>query len=269
MEFLDEMARFVSMVADGQATTLILLGDGGLGKSFTVVKTLARKELVPDRDYVCINSYATPLEFYNLVYKHNDKKVIVCDDCEGLLSNKRGQSILKSMTWAPDGERITSYATTSGARKAPDRYVVKPRFILCLNEIPKDPVFRAMATRCIIYRVDLTYEQKVQLLREIGVTNNIDIEIVEFIISNLGRISNNLNIRTLIKAKQVYDYDREHWKDMVLELLKPDSVANLISQLNCSQIPVEEQARAFMEKTGMARSSFFNYRKKLGITGGL
>lgn len=266
MEFLEEMARFVGLIADGQANALILLGDGGFGKSWTVVKTLAQKGFVPDRDYVGINAYATPLEFYNFVYIHNDKRIISCDDVEGLLHNKRGVSILKSMLWSAEGDRIVSYETTSKARKAPEKYIVKPRFILCLNEIPKDPTFRALATRCMIYKVDLTYEQKVQLIREIGARNSIEGELVDFIVDNLGRISNNLNIRTLIKSKQVYDYDREHWRDMVLELLKPDSIAALISQLNTTGLSVEAQVREFIAKTGMARSSFFNYRRKLGIT---
>jgi len=95
---LDVVRDRVRQVAAGHATGFILSGPGGLGKSFTVLKTL-REE---DADHVVLNTHMTAKGLFQ-VLAENSHRIIVMEDMEHLFNNKQAAGVIRSALWSQAG----------------------------------------------------------------------------------------------------------------------------------------------------------------------
>ena len=84
----------VKVVGRGHAHGLMVVGPGGVGKSFTVIETLANDGKVEGQDFIRIPGYSSPAALYNNLHEYNGK-VIVFDDCDSIFSDPTGLNILK------------------------------------------------------------------------------------------------------------------------------------------------------------------------------
>jgi len=90
-EFLE---KFTSMVISNVTASLLLCGEGGIGKSHTVFNQIEKENLVKDEDYIVIKGYSTPKALYATLYEHKNK-LIVFDDCDSVLMDSTSLNILK------------------------------------------------------------------------------------------------------------------------------------------------------------------------------
>lgn len=266
------LKKYVEMVGKGYATSLLLEGRGGIGKTYEVLKTLGEC----DTDYVFINSYSTPLEFYQLLYENHDR-VIVLDDFEGVLSSKVGTSILKSALWSATDKRIVSYYTTSEKCTVPHTFEFSGRIIFCLNSIEDNPELRALVSRTLYYKLDFPLEDIKRIIMAIanGDTTKTQLDrenrvkVAQFIIENSNEATKDLNLRTLIKAFWAYEYatkESTDWQDLVLKMLEADEEKALILELKQSCATIEDMAKEFTRRTGRSRRTFYRLKREMGLS---
>jgi hypothetical protein len=89
-EFLQDLT---SMVVCGVTPSLIVTGEGGLGKTHTVNSTIQQGGMQPS-EYTTFKGYSTARGLYNTLFDHNGK-LIIFDDCDSVLEDKIAVNILK------------------------------------------------------------------------------------------------------------------------------------------------------------------------------
>jgi len=104
------VTQLVSMVADSVQPSAIITGEGGLGKTYTVIKTLEAKGYTDISDlaefqvgvtlnmkkcFTTVKGYSTAKGLYRTLFENN-KSIIVFDDCDSVLKDPIALNLLKS-----------------------------------------------------------------------------------------------------------------------------------------------------------------------------
>ena len=104
-QFVEQM---VSMIASGLMPSVVITGEGGLGKSYTVMKALDSNGLVNLTDlamfeagtkvnlkkaYRVIKGYSTAKGLYRTLYESNGMTVVF-DDCDSILKDDVARNLL-------------------------------------------------------------------------------------------------------------------------------------------------------------------------------
>ena len=94
-----DLNDFIEGVIAGVHRSAVIYGPPGLGKTHTVTAALASAGKVDGTDYVIVRSHATPLQLYQILYfMRQAGKIVVLDDCDGVLTNEIGLNIVKAAT---------------------------------------------------------------------------------------------------------------------------------------------------------------------------
>ena len=257
---------YTRIIARGHASGLLVEGPTSCGKSYQISKVLTQ-EMDPS-EFKVMSGYTTILQFYNDLYINREKKVIFIDDLSGIFQTNKGQSLLKSVLWSVGSDRIVSYSTTSKLITAPPTFKLEAGLIFCLNSTPKGPDWDALIARCLHYELSFTYRVMVKLIFKVAlkpwdkIPRENRLEIAQYIKDNSSEATV-VNLRTLIKAFQIYTYTQDRWKPLVLEMLKPDQTLQYVKELVDSSEPINDQVKKFKETCGMSRRSFFRLKKSL------
>jgi hypothetical protein len=67
---------YVKVVARKLSNGLMVVGPGGIGKSYTVTDTIKKEKLKEGQHYVKIRGYSSPLALYNSLFEYSDKLVV-------------------------------------------------------------------------------------------------------------------------------------------------------------------------------------------------
>ena len=211
-EFIE---RMVLLIARGKATSLIITGSGGLGKTHTVFSTLAENDLVEDEDYIVVRGFSTARAVFNAL-KENKDKIIVFDDCDSVLDDKVSVNLLKGALDTTK-KRTVSWLTADDSDRAFD---FEGHIIFVSNKELCD-IPQPLLSRALFVDVTMTPDEKIQRLRTIirNVRPDIDMEykteILDLMESLKTRIQD-LNIRTFIKAVDLRtgETNDPNWKKM-------------------------------------------------------
>ena len=261
------------MVGDGINNSLILKSNGGLGKTYMLLKTLNEMGLKNGKDYVYMNSYSTPLSFYEFLY-HNKDRLIILDDFEGVLNNNIGVSILKSALWSATSDRSVHYLTTSDKLIVPNQFTFKGRIIFCLNNgLGNDAERKALQSRALFYEINFSYQDTMKVIYGIAkqpykdLTDEERLGIAEYLKEKTDETTDSLNFRTLIKAFDIRVYCKkfrvEDWESLVDDLLRKDETLAVAKQLIMSKLTIGQQINQFYDLTGRSRRTYFRLKKKL------
>ena len=259
--------QFSKMVGLEKAEALVIKGKQGIGKTFNCIKSLQEIK----RNFVVITSFLTPLELYHLLYQYKEGYTLIFDDCS-LFQNKYNQSILKSATFSPTGTRIIRYLSSTPKLKVPSSYIFKSTLIFCINQIPKlDEDFKAILDRCLFYNLELNKNEILKLMAELvklPYKKLTEIErkgIFKFIQENSNLCD--ISLRTLAKLYAFYDFDKENWEKMALEILKPDEelkiVGELLEKYKCQEYPVKFACQEYIDLGHGSRADFYRKKKRL------
>ena len=94
-----DLNDFIEGVISGVHRSAVIYGPPGLGKTHSVSGALARAGKIENTDYVVVRSHATPLQLYQILYfMRQAGKIVVLDDCDGVLTNEIGLNIVKAAT---------------------------------------------------------------------------------------------------------------------------------------------------------------------------
>lgn len=215
--FLENM---VGMVVKKTAVSMIITGEGGLGKTFTVMKSIKSRDLVEEYDFVVIKGYSTPKGLYRTLYENSDK-LIVFDDCDEVLKDPTAKNLLKGALDSYD-ERKISWITNRELLDCPSEFEFTGRIIFISNLTP-ERIEQAILSRSMSIDLSMTAEVKIERMRNIlpKIMPDVEIGIKEEcleLLNNNKQYCQDLNFRTLMKiiSMRTDPDNSEDWKDMAI-----------------------------------------------------
>ena len=192
----------------------ILKSPAGLGKTYNVIMHLEENGFKVGIDYMLFSGHITPMELYKTIYRNNGQ-IIIIDDIEDLLSSMVSRDILKTATYSPFNQRITTWRS-SRLRGYPSEFEVLSKFILMLNNIPNKEKNKPIVSRAYFYELNIPNKDKIKIMYEIAQAKKIPKEIVDYI---KGKVNTNLDFRILEKVAVYYSLGFD-WKKQVDIILK-------------------------------------------------
>lgn len=230
--FVETMVR---MIAQKDTVSSVITGRGGLGKTFTVRKTLEDCGLM-DMNYLeqnapvgsrinrakayrFIKGYSTAKALYRALYDNNNC-VIVFDDCDSIQGDKTAKNILKSALDSYDKRIIYWNAETKGDDDLPRSFQFDGKVIFISN-MEMEKIDGAIRSRSMTVDLTMSYPQMIDRMKHLM---SLDTFLPDFdqdiknesmaLVQSLGTRIKDLNLRTLITVCKIRANGEENWKDM-------------------------------------------------------
>ena len=238
---------------------LILKGEAGWSKSYSTEKYLTDKKI----DYAHINSYTTPLQFYNLLHTYKDKQVIVIDDTHGMGDSKI-LAMLKGACWGLlNNKRKVSYHTTAKEFEKlalPETFDLNANIILIMNNEIQG--FEPIIDRGVMIEFRFSFEDKMAILESIQEEAGIEQEVIDYMKWNCSEATRNLSIRSAVTLSRLAqnNFDLHLFADEILAL-DGEKYAILDLVQKCNRI--EDACKEWIQLTGKSRRTFFYYYAKM------
>jgi len=207
-ERFDFIEKFTTLCVKGVIPSLIITGSGGLGKTFTVLKTLEKLKLKEDTigsvdgDFVFIKGYSTARNVYKTLY-YNRTKVVIFDDCDASFKDPIGAAIFKAALDS-GSRRIIDWGSDSKEESdVPPRFEFLGKVIFISNlEMYKFP--QPIVSRSMLTDLTLSLEEKVDRIEfifneEKQYEEEDKTEVLEFIRKNMDKFKD-LNVRSAFNA---------------------------------------------------------------------
>ena len=214
------LSDLTSMVVNNVTPSLIVTGEGGLGKTHSVTETIKSEGLFTD-DYVFFKGYSTARGLYNTLYDNNGK-LIIFDDCDSVLEDKVAINILKSALDSYDKRTITWMSKMNKNDEYPQQFDFTGRIIFISNK-KKDSIDSAILSRSLTVDLTMTGDEKIQRMASIighilpDTTLDIKVDALDFLKENKDHP--NVNMRTLIMISKMRQCNPDGWKQMAEYML--------------------------------------------------
>jgi hypothetical protein len=245
-ERFEFLADFVDMVATRTIPSVIVTGEGGLGKSHTVMKALRaagmrdKNDLVLSSDeelseeeedaqeqelfnrkdiFTVVKGYASSAGLYRTLYE-NRNKIVVFDDADSILKFPDAVNLLKGALDSYD-RRIISWNTERQGEDAPPRSFEFKGGIIFISNMSKHKIDGAVRTRAMNVDLSMTRAQIIERMRQI-------IDDGEFLADYSAEHKNDalnfiaehahdhnvhtINLRTLISITKIRAAKPNNWK---------------------------------------------------------
>ena len=209
------------MVISGSTPSLLVLGEGGLGKTHTVTETI--KELnLEDNDWVTFKGYSTARGLYNTLFDHNGK-LIVFDDCDSVLEDKVALNILKSALDSYETRQITWMAKMTKSDEYPNQFNFTGRVIFISNK-DRSKIDGAILSRSLTVDLSMSPQEKIERMSFIlprilpKVPLDVKVDALNFLDQN--KVSAQLNLRTLIMVSKIRRQFPDTWQDLATYMIQ-------------------------------------------------
>lgn len=281
-EQLETLAHLVRITARRGSFGLFIHGAAGLGKTQTVLRTLAQEHIRPE----ILNSHCTPLSLYEKLSVNPDA-TFVLDDCDTLYGNLASLGILRSALWASyQGKRTVTYNSTQSS--LPQSFTFDGRIIFIANKIPRNnTAFEALLGRVDVFELRATNDDVLNAMRHLAVegfeslTARECLEIVEFLADYRGTRPLSLRLLEPSYRKAIYaKLAAVDWRSLVRtqldQLGKGETECVLVDDAGSARTAfdhaleaypdsVKDQLDMWCRTTGLSRASFFRLKKRLGF----
>lgn len=223
----------VTMLCKGAQPSVIITGPGGLGKSYTVTKTLEAngfKDMsildesfevgtkTAKNKFVVVKGYSTPKGLYRLLYENKDG-VIVFDDCDSVLKDPVSLNLLKGALDSYS-RRIISWRADIKDEDLPTTFEFKGRVVFISN-LASTQIDQAIITRSMAVDLSMTTQQKVERMRFIlqsgefmPTTNKQFKDDAIALIEELQDKVKELSLRTLIQVTKIRANAGANWRNL-------------------------------------------------------
>ena len=216
-EFLNDLT---SMVVNKETPSIIVSGDGGLGKTHSVLQTVEQFGLQPV-EWVHFKGYSTPRGLYNTLYDNNGK-LIIFDDCDSILDNSTSLNILKSALDSYESRKISWMAKMNKSDEYPQQFEFTGRIVFISNK-SKESIDGAVISRSLVVDLTMTPDEKIQrmeyILPNILPTYSMQIKLDALNLLNdikdtNSKIGDKLNLRTLIMVSKMRKSFPDNWENL-------------------------------------------------------
>jgi len=233
--FVEQM---VDMIVQKTLPSAVITGEGGLGKSYTVLKSLEKNgftnltdlanfaigsKVNKSKSYTVVKGYSTAKGLYRTLFENNGM-VIVFDDCDSILKDDVAKNLLKGA--------LDSYSKRYISWNADMRDDDLPRSfeftgsIVFVSNMALDKIDQAIRTRSLVVDLSMTEAQKLERMEVIAKSDEFLPEVnaiskglaLDFLKSNLGKIPN-MSLRSLIAVTKIANTGNPQWKDLAKYVL--------------------------------------------------
>ena len=219
----------VSMVAKGVQASAVITGEGGLGKTFTVLKVLKEEGFQDLNDaeigstgkncFIQIKGFSTAKNLFRTLYDNNDA-VIVFDDTDSILKCPISINLLKAALDSYDRRIITWGAETKGDDELPRSFEFTGRVIFISN-LDQNKIDQAIRSRSMLIDLSMTLDQKIERMLALTEDENFmpeysleeKLDALEFISDN-KESAREISLRSLITVAKLRAHGNENWKDL-------------------------------------------------------
>ena len=229
--------KLVNMVASGVQASAVITGEGGLGKTFTVTKTLESAGYKDISDlaefevgtiinarkcFTMVKGYSTAKGLYRTLFENN-KSIIVFDDCDAVLKDPVALNILKSALDSY-GKRIISWNADMRDDDLPRSFNFEGRVIFISN-MEQDRIDQAIRSRSMMIDLSMTTDQKIDRMEHIAKSDEFlpeyDASIKKDALALIREIQadcKEISLRTLIAVCKVRAINKDY-KDLATYML--------------------------------------------------
>jgi hypothetical protein len=233
--FVEQM---VDMIVQKTLPSAVITGEGGLGKSYTVLKSLEKNgftnltdlanfeigaKVNKAKSYTVVKGYSTAKGLYRTLFENNGM-VIVFDDCDSILKDDVAKNLLKGA--------LDSYSKRYISWNADMRDEDLPRSfeftgsIVFVSNMALDKIDQAIRTRSLVVDLSMTEAQKLERMEVIATSDEFLPEVnaiakglaLEFLKSNVNKIPN-MSLRSLIAVTKIANTGNPQWKDLAKYVL--------------------------------------------------
>lgn len=210
-EFMEKLAI---MVANGTTPSMLVTGEGGLGKTHGVLEAV--NSVLEQDDYVVQKGYSTPKGLYNFLYDNNGK-LIIFDDCDSVLEKAVSLNILKGALDSYD-KRIISWESAAKGDEYPNKFEFTGKIIFISNK-KRDNIDQAVCSRSFVVDLSMTNAEKIERMSSVlhKVCPDISYEKKKDALDLLDKNKDNikdLNFRTLIKVSKIRHAFESEWENL-------------------------------------------------------
>lgn len=227
--------QLVKMVANHQTPSCIITGEGGLGKSYTVLKALRDAGLrdISEIDpgtvvsaknvFRIIKGFSTAKGLYRVLFE-NQNSIVVFDDCDSILKDPDALNILKGALDSFD-KRLITWNTSLDGDQLPRSFQFKGGVVFISN-IQASKISQALRTRSMNVDLSMTAPQKLERMETIMQSDEFmpDIPLsfkedaIKTIRENQDRVKD-LSLRTLITVSKIRASGNTNWQDLAKYML--------------------------------------------------
>jgi len=251
-EFLENLSN---MAIDGTANAVLVTGEGGLGKSFTVMQAIRAAGLTftsqfeppaekdkakggdeddgdedEDEDIAWVNpgqvhvvkGFSSAKGLYRTLYENNGK-LILFDDCDSIQKDANAVNILKGALDSSDERWISWNAEEGrGSNKLPKQFQFTGRVIFISNW-SQHRIDGNLKTRCMRVDLSMTAAEKIERMRHIitqptfqpDVSEEIKEAAVNFLEEHMD-VASNLSLRSLLDTIKFCKANKPNWERQAL-----------------------------------------------------
>ena len=233
----DFVGKMVDMVSSKTIASAVITGQGGLGKTHSVLKALndsgmqnvtelasfeVGTKVQSSNSYRIIKGFSTAKGLYRTLFEGNGM-VLVFDDCDSVLKDPVALNLLKGALDSYS-ERYISWNADIRDEDLPRSFKFTGAVIFISN-MDLDSIDQAVRSRALCVDVSMTEEQKVERMEKIiedkkflpEYSMNQKIESVAFIKAVIKEISN-LSLRSLIATVKIRSRGGD-WKSLAKYVL--------------------------------------------------
>lgn len=230
----DFTSDLVTMVAKGQTASAVITGEGGLGKSFTVIQALKAAglkdfsekepgEMAPPRStYRVVKGFSTAKGLYRVLYE-NRNSIIVFDDCDSILKDADALNLLKGALDSYD-RRLISWNTS--------RIDDLPRFfqfkggVIFISNLQQSKIDQAIRSRSMNVDLSMTTDQKIERMETLVSTPSFQPDMAVGVkrdaldlIKDKRNQAREISLRTLLMVAKIRNSGKSDWKSLATYML--------------------------------------------------
>ncbi len=218
-QFVEQM---VSMVAKKTIASAIITGQGGLGKTHTVLKALQTNGMADTTDlaqfeigarintpksYKVIKGFSTAKGLYRTLFEGNGQ-VLVFDDCDSVLTDPTALNLLKGALDSY-GDRWISWNADMRDEDLPRTFKFTGTIIFISNK-DLERLDQAVRSRAMCVDLSMTQAQKIERMEVLVAdpefleeySKGFKQDAIDFLRENMNSIKN-LSLRTLIATTKI------------------------------------------------------------------
>ena len=229
--------KLVNMVATSVQPSAVITGAGGLGKTYTVTKTLEAngyKDISDLADFqvgsvintrkcfTMVKGFSTAKGLYRTLFENN-KSIIVFDDCDAVLKDPVALNLLKGALDSY-GKRIISWNADMRDEDLPRSFNFEGRVIFISN-MDQDKIDQAIRSRSMMIDLSMTTDQKIDRMEHIAESPEFlpeyDRAIKQDALALIREVkdeASEISLRTLISVSKIRASNKD-WKDLARYVL--------------------------------------------------